>query len=230
MPTWTLENTLQAFEDAKQKNLTSIEFDVSMTKDEVIVVLHGPTMYTTTCPQRRTIDFTYDFIVKNCPLKNGETVMRLQDMLPKVGPWFDMLYIDLKVDDPQKAQRQTLKTMDLISSLGFADKTVMSSYDPNARYLIASRKDITGAWDTFSSGDRFEASKFHLPIFLIEKEGLYSWIVEDLKAMGKDVVTFTIKTEEDFEKAFSIWVKRMMTNNVEMVYRRLYKHYQNQQQ
>jgi hypothetical protein len=48
--------------------------------------------------------------------------------------------------------------------------------------------------------------------------------------MGKDVVTFTIKTEEDFEKAFSIWVKRMMTNNVEMVYRRLYKHYQNQQQ
>jgi len=55
---------------------------VSFTKDGHNVIYHGPSLNNTTCGKNKYVyDYTLKDLQKNCKLKNGETIMTLEDML-----------------------------------------------------------------------------------------------------------------------------------------------------
>jgi glycerophosphoryl diester phosphodiesterase len=56
------ENSLEAFENTIRHTYAIIEFDVSLTKDSVLVLMHDNTLDRTTTGKGKVIDWTYDEI------------------------------------------------------------------------------------------------------------------------------------------------------------------------
>jgi len=70
---------------AKKDGANGIEFDVSQTSDKKNVVVHGEMLRETVCGGKTKVTtHTLDRIQKNCPLKNGEKIITLEEMLNKV--------------------------------------------------------------------------------------------------------------------------------------------------
>lgn len=74
------ENTIPAFESAVAKNAPMIEFDVQMTKDNALVIMHDSTVDRTTNGKGKIVDLTFDEI-------------RALD----AGGWFDAKFKGVKV-------------------------------------------------------------------------------------------------------------------------------------
>jgi glycerophosphoryl diester phosphodiesterase len=75
---------LAAFLQAKKDNADGIEFDISQTKDKQNIVAHGQLLSETVCPNYDVTKYTLDYLKKNCPIKNGEPLMTLEEMLTQV--------------------------------------------------------------------------------------------------------------------------------------------------
>ena len=81
-PDETSENSLAGAKLAQQQGAQGIEFDVSRTKDKQLIVLHGPSLVTTTCGAKKQVkNYTLDNLIKLCPLKNGESIHTLEEFL-----------------------------------------------------------------------------------------------------------------------------------------------------
>ncbi len=74
------ENTIPAFQSAVAKKAPMIEFDVQMTKDNALVIMHDPTVDRTTNGKGKIVDLTFDEI-------------RALD----AGGWFDPKFKGIKV-------------------------------------------------------------------------------------------------------------------------------------
>ncbi len=74
------ENTIPAFESAVRKNAPMIEFDVYVTKDERLIIIHDSTVDRTTNAKGKVTDFTF------------EEIRKLD-----AGSWFNAKFADTKI-------------------------------------------------------------------------------------------------------------------------------------
>ncbi len=98
------ENTLPAFRAAVNAGAHMIEFDVALTKDDEIVVIHDATVDRTTNGSGRVADFTFEEIRQldagswKSPIFQGERIPTLEEVL-EIMPVNIWLNIHLKGDD-----------------------------------------------------------------------------------------------------------------------------------
>jgi len=80
-------NSYSSFMRAKEQGADAIEFDLSLTKDNYQVVMHGPDIGRTQCKnsdgKKNVSDFTLKEIKDNCKLFNGEPVLTFTEALQK---------------------------------------------------------------------------------------------------------------------------------------------------
>jgi hypothetical protein len=94
-------------------------------------------VYSTICGDGIKIStHTLDWLQKNCPLTNGESILTLKDMLKKIDGLFEYYFIEIKVYDPKDAEKQTVDAIQTVQKLGMQDRVIFTSYDKTATYIL----------------------------------------------------------------------------------------------
>jgi len=111
--------------------------DISYTKDKQNIVIHGEKMRATTCGQSHIVQ-KYDsaYLKEKCPLKNGEQLRTLEEMLKSLDGLFDYYFVDIKVYNTKNAEQQVRDAIQTIQKLGMQDRVILSSYDKTANYIL----------------------------------------------------------------------------------------------
>jgi len=92
-----LENTMQAFEMAKQLGVDAIELDIQLTKDLQFVVCHDKNLRRVSTSKATISQLTYDELGQ-IPLHNGQTVPLLTDVLQFINDVPVVLDIKFQAD------------------------------------------------------------------------------------------------------------------------------------
>lgn len=218
---WTykkrLPNTINTAKRANKDGANALELDVSFTKDNQNIVIHGPSLQTTACgPNKTTTWFTLKEIKDDCPLRNGEKILTLEEFLTKTKDLFDLYFLEIKVYDNTKAEAQTLDAINTITKLGLEDKVIFISYDRIANYIIWSHKKIRAGWDSFAEESDL-IYQFPHEFYLVPESMLNRNTIEVAQAMKKTFVVYTLNTQESIKKALSLGAKYIMTDNIPLV-------------
>jgi len=211
-------NSLAAFLLAKKHGADGIEFDVSQTKDGQNVIAHGKFLTETVCPKYDVTKYTLSYLQKNCPLKNGEQLATLADMLDKVKGLFDYYFVEIKVynTDPDAVERQTLSVIQTVQKAGMADKVIFTSYDKTATYLLWSYADIHAAWDTYNINELDILPHFDHEYYLMSENLIKDTTPQEVAEMGKKLVVYVVDTFPDLQRLYGLGVRMIMTDDVIM--------------
>jgi glycerophosphoryl diester phosphodiesterase len=151
------ENTIPGFRYALGLGLASVEFDVRLTADGAMVVIHDETVDRTTNGQGRVADLTLAEIQaldarstfpdwpEDC------TVPTLQAVLDVVGG-LPTMEIEIKRDTPERLERLTSMLVDEIRRRGIGQQVRITSFEPQAlafaqRFAPEIRRCLIGDWD-----------------------------------------------------------------------------------
>ena len=136
-PLQTPENSREGLLLAKQNGADGIEFDVSQTKDKQNIVIHGERMRATVCGKDYIVgNHTLEEIKTKCPLKNGESISTLEEMLKSVNGLFDYYFVEIKVYNPNDVEQQTIAAIQTVQKLGMQNKVIFTSYNKEATYIL----------------------------------------------------------------------------------------------
>lgn len=132
----TTENSMASFVRAARYGAKAIEFDVTATKDNKLIVFHGPKLYNTTCSknQKDICELTYEEL-KNCKLNNGEDIFLLENRLPKIKNLAPLFFLDLKIsDNPNCSEQKPVKLLaqarQIVQENQLEENTIFSTGNP----------------------------------------------------------------------------------------------------
>lgn len=212
-----IPNTVNTAIRAQKDGANALEFDVSYTQDNQNIVLHGPSLQTTACgPNKSVTNFTLEDIKKQCPLRNGEKLLTLEEFLTKTKGLFDLYFLEIKAHDPSKAEQQTLDAIDTIIKLDMEDKVIFSSYDRTVNYIIWGHNKIRAGWDSYAEESEL-IHQFPHEFYLVPNNIFSKNTIEIAQAMNKKLIVYTLNTQSDIKNALNLWVKYIMTDNIPLV-------------
>jgi len=131
------ENTLAAFSDAAKLPIHGVEFDVHMTKDGELVIIHDEKVDRTSNGKGYVKDKTlaelrnYDFGSWFSPKFKGERIPTLEEVLDIYSDTSHHLNIELK-SDVINYPGMTEKVLDVVSNLNLDHRIVISSFNLDA--------------------------------------------------------------------------------------------------
>lgn len=228
-PKATPENSLEGFMLAKEHGANGIELDISYTKDNQNVVIHGERMRATVCGEAYVVgNHTLKELKNKCPLKNGEQLRTLEEMLKSINGMFDYYFVEIKVYDTKDAEQQTMNAIETVKKLGMQDRVIFISYDTTAKYILWSHKDIIAGRDTFDINDLQSMPSVRHQYFLMPYNMITDTTVQEAFDYGKKTVVYTVNTTGDLEKAYDQWVRMVMTDDVPLI-KEWSEHYLDQQ-
>lgn len=212
-----LPNTINTAKRAQKDWADALELDISYTKDNQNIVLHWPSLQTTACGPNKTVTgFTLEEIKKQCPLRNGEKILTLEEFLTKTKDLFNLYFLEIKVYDSTKAEQQTLDAINTVIKLGMEKKVVFISYDRTANYIIWSHKKIRAGRDSFYEESEL-IHQFPHEFYLIPDTMLSKNTIEIAQAMKKAPIVYTLNTQAAIKNALSLGIKHIMTDNIPLV-------------
>jgi len=129
------ENTLSAFKKAIELGTDGIELDVHLSKDGEVVVIHDFTVDRTSngtgrvsqmpLKELKALDFGSWFLDKY----RNERIPLLREVLELLQGWDGLLNIEIKRNRLEGCSPIEEKVLDLLDTYGFAEKTIISSFD-----------------------------------------------------------------------------------------------------
>jgi len=157
-----VQNTVAAFQLARQLGATRYELDVHLTQDGVLAVHHDYSLLSTAGTDVRIKDVPFA-VLEQYPLQNPFdsrrlTVPRLEEVLPAVEPGLELLNVELKNDKNRypgleskllavfKEQYPHLLPKTLFSSFDYETLVRIRKLDKNARIGLLTRSfDVSAA-------------------------------------------------------------------------------------
>ena len=209
------ENTLESFLAANELWADWIEFDVSYTKDQENVVVHGDLLYASNCKRQKVWNLDFDWIQKNCTIVNWEKYMKLQKMLELIDWLFDYYFLEIKVYDEELWAQQAMDAIQTVKDLNMQDRVIFISYSDAAREVLDSDPDIIYWWDTFDLNDLDFIWENNSKYFLTSYDLLTPEIVQKARDLWKEVVTYTVNETWDFQTVKDLWVNIIMSDRID---------------
>ncbi len=127
------ENTLLSFQRAIDAGVDLIEFDINVTKDGHLVVIHDNTIDRTSDHTGLTRDYTlaelraFDFGGKFSPAFAGETIPTLEEVLTLVRHSRDDLLLNVEIKD--MAHETVDATIAMLERFGLTERSVIACFD-----------------------------------------------------------------------------------------------------
>lgn len=215
------ENSLNAFKSAYNLWADGLEFDITATKDWEILVYHGPKLYgQTQCKdeQRDICELSYEE-VKNCLLNDGQSIMKLEEMLPEIKNWFWYIFIDYKVAENencnQNKQEIFERAVKLVQKYKMDAKVVFSSYDKEIARSLSKRWDLISAFDTYSLSELDEIPWSYYSYFMTPAANFTDTLVQRLQRYMIDGVAYTVNDGAMLKKLKNMGVRFVMTDEIE---------------
>lgn len=216
------ENTLAAFLQAAGKGADAIEFDVKLTSDKEVVVLHDQTVDRTTTGRgdvsrlslaavrelEANVQFPGQF--------SGEKIPTLSEVFETVGK---KLYLNIELTNYSTPTDPLVsRVVELVKTYGMQERVLFSSFLPGnlrkARKLVPevpcgllTLSGLRGYWGrTF--GWRGNDYLLH-PYFTDVNPGL----VDRLHAVKKRILVWTVNTEADLKRLIGWGVDGIITDD-----------------
>ena len=199
------ENTLTGFRHALRQGITAFEFDVHLSADDQLVVIHDPTVDRTTNGSGPVAAMTVAelaaldarSIFPDWPERAW--VPTLTEVLELIGHAEDM-EIEIKTDRPDRLQRVAELVLDAARRFDLGARAAVTSFDPVALEAVArlapgQRRGFIGKFETpddLATGLRVGATHVAIPI----KTGSPQR-VQEAHAAGLRVTGWQGNTRED---------------------------------
>ncbi|MCI8920182.1 MAG: glycerophosphodiester phosphodiesterase [Eubacterium sp.] len=212
------ENTMAAFEGARELGADWIELDVQQSRDGQIFVMHDADFRRTAGVDRSTWDMDYDEI-RTLDVGSffdrkfeGERAPLLTDVIAFAKKSGMKLNIEMK---PSGHERDFEKSVaGLIAEEAFWDQCVVTSLE----YHVLERiKEYDSRVQTvyvmsFAYGDirGFEAADH----FSIEASSISPKMVSDIHNAGKELYAWTVNTQEGIDRMIDLGVDHIVTDDI----------------
>jgi glycerophosphoryl diester phosphodiesterase len=201
------ESTIAGFRHAIDIGLQAVEFDVQLTADQRLVVIHDRTVDRTTNGSGPVSSFTLEKIRKldaraqfpdwpdRCQVPTLDEVLNVVGVLPS-------LLVEIKRDTPERLDFVVPALLCHIRERDLADRVSISSFDPYALELVQRfapdiPRTMNGAWREPGLGDRAVAAGCTQVDFDYQQTG--SGHVEWARANGMSIVGWPCNNATDLE-------------------------------
>lgn len=215
------ENSLDAFKAAYELWADGLEFDATTTKDGKMVVYHGPKIsHLTTCKTetKDMCQLTRDELQK-CKLNDGQNILLLEEMLPKIKNRFSYLFLEYKVPEnpvcSQNVQSHLEEIISLVKKNKLDGKVVFSSYNKEVTSLLSKRGDLSTALDTYSLADVDKLSWNYFSYFMMPAESFSEPLIEKIKKIWVDGVAYVVNDPSFAQKLKKMGIRFFMTDELE---------------
>lgn len=212
------ENTMSAFQGAKELGADWIELDVQQTKDKKIVVSHDSNLSRVTGVNKDIINLTYEEIEKldagsffNKKFKD-EKIPLLEEVVEFAKENNIRLNIELKPTGLEKNFEQDV--LDIINKYDFKDRCVITSQTYS---VLEKVKKIDSSFKTvyvmsIAIGNITDLS--YADAFSVEATNVTSNLVNKVHNAGKELYSWTVNTEESINKMIDMGVDNIITDNI----------------
>ena len=181
----TPESTLAAFENAIALGMDYLEFDVQMTSDGELVVIHDDTVDRTTNGTGAVKDMTLDQI-RALDAGDGEQVPTFEEVIQLAKDHGVNILPEAK--SPDLYPGMPAKMVELLEEMDYLDQTIIQSFVP------ASLDEIRAANPDARTCSLYGLWKFDLTASpstdvcpMAEMALLYPWMIRDAHARGQEV-------------------------------------------
>lgn len=206
------ENTLDGFRYAVDLGLLSVEFDVQLSADDQLVVIHDDRVDRTTNGTGAVADLTVDELQQLdarstfAGWPNPCPVPTLSDVLDTVGHMRDIT-IEVKSNECASLDRLVPQVIEEIIARDLTDRATMTSFDPRAleiaqRIWPEGRRGLTANWnDQETLGQALELGCCRADVYLLAAE---TAVVRAARDEGLDVMVWTVNTEAELARAIAL--------------------------
>lgn len=214
------ENTIPAFEHAIRLGMTTVEFDVHITADGELVVIHDATVDRTTNGSGAVNELTLAELQK----LDARSIHRLwpepvriptfrEVMLTLVG--MPHMEIEIKRDTPENMQRVVTGVLTTLDELGHTEGVVLTSFEPLALEMVmAARPEqprgLIGDWSDstlFAHAKRLQVTNACIGLRTVTDE-----IVTEAKAAGYYTVGWPCNDEDAVRKVLAFGFDAVCTD------------------
>lgn len=207
------ENTLLSFEEALKIGVDMLEFDLNLTKDKVLVVIHDQTVDRTTNGQGYVRDFTLKELKE---LDAGSwfseeyadkklTIPTLDELLTLVSDYKELLF---NVEIKEKTHETVDLTIETLNRYGILDRCVLTCFDAEIlhyiyeEYHLRCQGFIESAMQNFRPGENGTNSILYS--VGINKKFISQELVDFYKSINVEPWAYTIDDEEWANKVIEL--------------------------
>ncbi|MBE5787068.1 MAG: glycerophosphodiester phosphodiesterase [Clostridiales bacterium] len=219
------ENTLPSFEAAIRAGVDLIEFDVNVTRDGELVVIHDNTIDRTSDHQGRTRDYTlaelktFDFSYKFPDQFRGVQIPTLREVLSLAVSLSDTLLFNVEIKD---MEHETVdQTVAMLHEFGIEERCVIACFDAEIiRYTKLAHphmrcQGFPGRYMDNFTEDTYDCM-FGMGIPIAARDSTDALIAADVAmAREKGILCwlFTADTEENVKKCVSFGCDNITGND-----------------
>ena len=209
------ENTLASFQKAIDLNVDMIEFDIRLSKDKKIVVIHDETVDRTTNGRGKVRNKDLEQL-KLLNAGDGESIPTLEEVLTLIG---GRCLINIEIAERGIAKRlvEALQPFYymwdsiVISSFSFKELKIFYYYMPTMKVSYLS--------EGLTVRNMKEISQLPIYSLNLSKDLLKEDLVEWLHSMGFKVFAFTVNTEEELKQMRNLNVDGIFTDSPDIFHR-----------
>jgi glycerophosphoryl diester phosphodiesterase len=219
------ENTMVSFLAAVEAGVQFVELDVTLTRDQKVVVMHDDTIDRTTNGSGRVSDHDLDALQRLDagnwfdPRFAGERIPSLKEVLEKVAP---KAHINIEIKAHQSTDSESIgqveqKVIDMVAAKRAQKRALISSFDPEVLKKI---KQLDPAMDVAliskkSPLNETRALCLELGVFSFHPHlaSIDRALVETLHKAGVYVFPWNIEDAEDIRHAFSLGVDGLIAKD-----------------
>lgn len=217
------ENTLSAFKAVANIPIYGVEFDVHLTKDGEMVIIHDERIDRTSNGKGYVKDMTleelrqYDFGSWFDKKFEGEKIPTLSEVLDIFSNTKHILNIEIKSDIiPYEGLLE--KILELVINKGFENRVIISSFDHEVIQKLAHTKPnidnaalfLRNILNMVEYQEQIPTKALHVSL-----AGVFRKPITDALNAGKVVRIFTVNKEEQAEKLKGLNIDGIFTDEVE---------------
>lgn len=219
------ENTMAAFEAALKLPIDGVEFDVQMTGDQKLVVIHDETLDRTTNGFGYIKDHTYSEIQKYDAGSwfskefAGQKVPLLDDVLALLSKYDVLVHIELKTGFvPYKGIEELM--VRLVDKYKMKERVIVSSFNPssikNVKLINPSYKTALLQEEVLSNTIDF-VKELKAEAVHVNYENIDAADVERFHESDIPVRCYTVNDQADMEKIISAKVDGVFTDKPDVM-------------
>ena len=214
-----IENGLLAFKNAIDNDF-AFEFDIHLTKDNKLVVMHDSNLIRTTGKEGIIEELTLKEIQYNYKLLNGENIPTLEDVL-KLNNERNTMVIELKPYN-KNSKKLALFTSQALKNIKDKKKVTIISFDPLSLFYMKKEPFKRGLLLT-SRRKKFLFFRNFFEYLDIDMNLLDNSKIKKYKKQHGLLNVWTIRSEEDYkkvqQKADTITFENLDVNFIKKLYK-----------
>lgn len=209
IPTLATENSLDSFRKILDNNIQGVEFDVHLTADGQLVVIHNFNTVKMTGESYEIADTDYS-ILSSLTIDGGEKIPLLSEVFDLLG---NKVFYDIEVKSNGKNRKElTNKLVELLEKTEVQSNCIISSFDPLLLKEINKHNTGIPVSLIYCKSDELPFFlRYGLGIFLTKIDIIKPhftqlkgfWFFLYTKIMNKKCYTWTVNSIEDFNYAVS---------------------------